>query len=109
MISHTLRFKVSRVRDRFKPAVPAHHSRASSTPPVLRARGLSPRVRGNLRVANVQSAVLGSIPACAGKPLCHYDSIGEASSLCMHPGSRHNNVMLGRLPAPVYFGRNIAS
>ena len=49
-----------------------------------------------------------SIPACAGKPLRHYDSIGEASSLCMHPGSRHNNVMLGRLPDPVYFGRNRA-
>ena len=40
--------------------------------------------------------------------LRHYDSIGEASSLCMHPGSRHNNVMLGRLPDPVYFGRNRA-
>ena len=67
MISHTLRFKVSRVRDTFKPAVPAHHSRASSTTPVLRARGLSPRVRGNRCVIMTQ---LGKRRRCACTPDC---------------------------------------
>ena len=30
--------------------------------------GLSPRVRGNLRLPDAPDAALGSIPACAGEP-----------------------------------------
>ena len=36
--------------------------------PIEPAAGLSPRVRGNLRVFLVGPAVVGSIPACAGEP-----------------------------------------
>ena len=34
----------------------------------LHLEGLSPRVRGSLRLPHVVSEILGSIPACAGKP-----------------------------------------
>ena len=40
--------------------------RVSTLPGVI---GLSPRVRGNLRVVPAGPADLGSIPACAGEPL----------------------------------------
>ena len=35
----------------------------------LMANGLSPRVRGNLRVEGYNPASVGSIPACAGEPM----------------------------------------
>ena len=35
-------------------------------------RGLSPRVRGNLRPASAALRFCGSIPACTGEPLCPY-------------------------------------
>ncbi len=36
----------------------------------FRARGLSPRVRGNLNRLSGDKSGLGSIPACAGEPYC---------------------------------------
>ena len=37
-------------------------------------QGLSPRVRGNLSWSRSELTRLGSIPACAGEPLCHIRS-----------------------------------
>ena len=38
-------------------------------PPQQSDRGLSPRVRGNLKIGKRRTAYAGSIPACAGEPL----------------------------------------
>ena len=39
--------------------------------------GLSPRVRGNLEAADARRVHSGSIPACAGEPLCHNDPVSH--------------------------------
>ena len=44
--------------------------------------GLSPRVRGNLHLADAASRPVGSIPACAGEPL---DGCGTRSSSGVYP------------------------
>ena len=41
------------------------------------AKGLSPRVRGNLAIKTAQDAVTGPIPACAGQP--HPQAAGRCS------------------------------
>ena len=47
----------------------------SAIRPSLRARGLSPRVRGNLQGSSVLVTCKGSIPACAGEPTQECKSI----------------------------------
>ena len=62
------RRKAKTVKSRVHPRVCGETSRRSSS--VRRSPGPSPRVRGNLGRPLDDEGVGGSIPACAGKPVC---------------------------------------